>query len=115
VRSRDQVEFGRSGWERRRKHPLDANSQIVAVTFRVRLHISMQRGGFGRVCGPRRDGSAVEIGMETDEKLAKLVEMRGYSVLRCKPCGQFLQAPVSRGMGCELVDEITPLERNAGK
>jgi hypothetical protein len=61
----------------------------VEVTFRMRVSILMQRGGFGAVCGPRRQGAPHGIGAVGEEKSSALVEMRGRSVLRCKPCGQF--------------------------
>lgn len=67
------------------------------------------------VCRPQWDVFAVEIGTETAEKLPVLVEMRGYSVLRCKPCGQFLPVQIRRRMGRNLADEIMLLERNDSK
>jgi hypothetical protein len=42
--------------------------------------------------------------MEPEEKLARLVEMKGYSVLRCKPCGQFLPEPARNAMNGDPAD-----------
>jgi hypothetical protein len=66
------------------------DSRIVAVTFRMRLYLWMQKDGFEAVCEPQRRVPAPGIGMGAAEKVVMPVEMRGYSVLRCKPCGHFL-------------------------
>lgn len=81
-------------------------SRIVEVTFRMRLLLSMQKDGFEAVCGPRRDVSAPGIGLRAAEKVVMPVEMRGYSVLRCKPCGHFLPEPARSGVGRALADAI---------
>lgn len=69
----------------------------MEVTFRMRTSILMQRGGFDAVCGPWRPGAASGNGTVGKEKSSAPVEMRGHSVLRCKPCGHFLPEAGRRG------------------
>jgi len=50
----------------------------------------MQRDGFGAVCKPWGPVAARGNGTFKQEKSWVPVEIRGHSVLRCKPCGHFL-------------------------
>jgi len=73
----------------------------------------MQKGGFEAICEPQSPVLLPGIGTETAEKLVLPVEMRGYSVLRCKPCGHFLPELARKRTRSDLAGTITPLERNA--
>ena len=64
----------------------------------------MQRDGFAAVCGLLRAVPVWIIGRGWHEKSSALVEMVGYSVLRCKPCGHILPEPVSRRFWRGLAD-----------